>query len=178
MLYFVVLIAGLCQASDLEKGLIDLARRAVIAEVRHLPLPKPLESTPARPVFVTIEHDGKVIGCRGDLSIRTKSLEQEVILAARGAAAHDPRYRPLSIAILKDFLVTVTIIDRLEPLSDIRRLEPLDGLVLKASGKWGIVLPWEGKEPLIRLKWAYQKAGVQQGAASELSRLIATRSRG
>jgi hypothetical protein len=40
------------------------------------------------------------------------------------------------------------------------------------------VLPWEGKDPRIRLKWAYQKAGVAIGASANLYRLTATRFRG
>ncbi|RYG62416.1 AMMECR1 domain-containing protein, partial [bacterium] len=80
-----------------ERGLIALARRAVSAEVRGEPAPSSLSGrTPARPVFVTVEIDGLVRGCRGDLRTRARSLEEEVVLAARGAAAHDPKFRPLA----------------------------------------------------------------------------------
>ena len=165
-------------APDLNSDLVQLARKSVEAEVLHRPIPKPVTRTEVRPVFVTIEKYGKVLGCRGDISCRTTSLEDEVIQAARGAAAHDPRYRPLTQGDLKDFLVTVTIVSRKESISRVDSLEPSDGLVLVSGDKKGIVLPWEGRDPQIRLKWAYKKAGVADGAPASLFRLIASRSRG
>src|SRR4051794_37032182 len=78
--------------SPLEARLVRLARETVRAAVERTPVPGSEERTPPRPVFVTIEREGKVLGCRGSLVCRTSSLEEEVRLAARSAAAHDPRY--------------------------------------------------------------------------------------
>lgn len=168
---------GRAQGYD-ERRLIDVARTAVVSEVRGEAAARPLGGTLARPVFVTIEVDGKVRGCRGELTTRARSLEEEVALAARSAAAHDPRHRPVSTAELGKFLVTVTVVERTEPLPDAFGLRPEDGLALRSGGKTGIVLPWEGKEPSVRLEWAYRKAGVARGAAVSLRRLVATRFRG
>lgn len=74
--------------------------------------------------------------------------------------------------------VTVTVVDRLEPLSAISDLAPADGLVLRAGSKVGIVLPWEGKDPKIRLGWAYKKAGLPANSSATLERMIARRARG
>ena len=161
-----------------ERRLVEIARGAVVAAVQGTKAAKPGGSTTARPVFVTIEIDGRVRGCRGDLTARARSLEEEVALAARSAAAHDPRYRPLSPGDLKRFLVTVTVVDRTEPLRGVGGLTPEDGLVLKVGGKTGIVLPWEGKDPQVRLDWAYRKAGVGKGSGASLERLVARRFRG
>src|SRR5215212_10150835 len=100
-------VAGLAvaQTPD-EKALIELARSAVVAEVTGKKLSKSDRKSPPKPVFVTIESKGQVIGCRGTLEVRSASLEEEIVLAARSAAAHDPRYKPLSPADLKSFLVT------------------------------------------------------------------------
>jgi len=178
-----MIIAAIALASarftlDQDSALIQLARQSVEAEVLGKPIPKPAGRSEVHPVFVTIERNGKVLGCRGDLAIRTASLESEVILAARGAAAHDPRYRPLTKADLNAFLVTVTVVNRTEPIDTATGLEPEDGLVLKSGTKTGIVLPWEGKDPSVRLRWAYLKAGVSLGSPVTLFRLIASRSRG
>jgi AMMECR1 domain-containing protein len=100
---------------------------------------------------------------------------------ARSAAAFDPRYRPLTRDDLRDFLVTVTIIERLEPMekSAIGSLTPEHGLVLKTTGgKTGVVLPFEGKDPKVRLTWAYRKAGVAENVACNLQRMFAERFRG
>ena len=161
-----------------ERGLIALARASVAAEVRGERVAALTTKTPPRPVFVTIEVGGVVRGCRGDLATRAKSLEEEVVLAARAAATHDPKYRPLSPAELGRFLVTVTIVERIEPITGVAGLRPEDGLVLRSGGRTGVVLPWEGKDPDVRKKWAYRKAGVGTGAPVALFRLIAQRFRG
>lgn len=159
-------------------ALIKLARHAVTAEVAKREPPTPDKTTPARPVFVTIERKGVVLGCRGSLVVRSESLEGEVVAAARAAAAHDPRYRPLSPADLNGFLVTVTIVERQEAIHEVDGLKPEDGLVLVSGDQTGVVLPWEGKDPHVRLDWAYRKAGVSKGAKVALYRLIAQRFRG
>ena len=166
----------------MEAALIRLARAAVEAEVagKRLAAPRKSRSRP-QPVFVTIERRGQVVGCRGALECRTRSLEEEVVLAARAAAAHDPRYRPLSPRDLAGgFQVTVTLVQELRPLepSRVDTLSPAEGLVLKANGRTGIVLPWEGKAPRVRLEWAYKKAGIRPGAPCTLHLLIADRFRG
>lgn len=161
-----------------EAALIRIARESVRAEVRGEAPPRVPAKSPPRPVFVTIERKGRVIGCRGTLVSRAASLEEEVALAARAAAAHDPRYRPLTPDDLLDFLVTVTVISDLRPLSGIETLTPDAGLVLRASGRTGVVLPWEGRDPRIRLEWAYRKAGVTPGASCTLQKMLAERFRG
>jgi AMMECR1 domain-containing protein len=133
---------------------------------------------PPRPVFVTIEVNGSIRGCRGSLQVRTKSLEEEVALAARGAAAHDPRYRPLLRSELSKFLVTVTVVESQVPISDVSTLRPDDGLVLQSGNRFGVVLPWEGKDPNVRLDWAFRKAGVSPGASVALFLLKASRFKG
>jgi AMMECR1 domain-containing protein len=160
-----------------ERTLLRLARAAVTAEVEAKDSPRCEEHSPPEPVFVTIERKGRILGCRGSLECRSRSLEGEVLLAARAAAGHDPRYRPLTPKDLADFQVTVTIVHRLEPLDRVEALSPADGLVLRSGNRTGVVLPWEGKAPQVRLEWAYTKAGVHPGAPCALYRLIAERFR-
>ncbi|MHB8636560.1 MAG: AMMECR1 domain-containing protein [Fimbriimonadaceae bacterium] len=158
-----------------RRALLSLARAAIVAEVKKSPPPKPTTSTPVRPVFVTIEIGGNVHGCRGSLEVRASTLEGEIILAARAAASHDPRYRPISRAQLHHFNVTITVIEEKLPIRDVAGLAPADGIALESGSKWGIVLPWEGKDPRVRLRWAYDKAGVVDGAPANLYRLVAER---
>jgi AMMECR1 domain-containing protein len=167
-------------AAQSEQPLLALAHSAVRAEILGLPSPTPPGRSLALPVFVTLERDGKVLGCRGSLSARTASLEEEVALAARSAAAHDPRYRPLTSADLDHLRVTVTLVRRQEPITrdEISSLAPGDGLVLRQGGRTGIVLPWEGRDPAVRLRWAYRKAGAAEGSAAQLYRLTAERFKG
>ena len=129
-------------------------------------------------MFVTIEVDGTIRGCRGSLTTRTPTLFEEVCDAARSAAAFDARYRPLGASELAKMKVTVTIVYRIELISSVRGLTAADGLVLKSGDKTGVVLPWEGKDPQVRLKWAYAKAKVATGTPVNLYRLVAERYRG
>lgn len=165
--------------ADLDEArLIAIAKDAVIAEVKGQKQDPIKNGLTPEPVFVTIELNGKVVGCRGSLAPRSRSLEEEIRLAARSAAAHDPRYRPLTPADLERFQVTVTIVKGTDAISDIDGLRPEDGLILKAGTRTGIVLPWEGKDPKVRLQWAYRKAGVPLGTSCQLQRLKAIRFKG
>lgn len=161
-----------------EQRMIKLAKAAVMAEVLGQDSPTTSEGLPSKPVFVTIEVKGVIRGCRGSLKARSTNLEREIVLAARAAASHDPRYKPLRASELKDFNVTVTLVKGQEPITSVDGLRPSDGLVLQSGERFGIVLPWEGKDPKVRLGWAYKKAGVSQGAAVKLFRLKAERFRG
>jgi AMMECR1 domain-containing protein len=158
--------------------LIQIARQTVLSVVGHSAPPVLSAKTGSHGVFVTIESDNKVLGCRGTLTPHAPTLEQEVVEAAQSACMHDPRYKPLTQLVLKRFLVTVTVVEGLEPIQTVKDLEPSDGLVLESGDRKGVVLPWEGKDPLVRLKWAYKKAGVPEGSACELYRLKGDRYRG
>ena len=163
-----------------EADLIALARANVEAAVKNQSPPTSSHGERARPVFVTIERGGKVLGCRGTLQARFGSLEAEVCNAARSAARNDPRYPPLSPADLKKYLVTVTVVESQTPLemANIGSLQRGEGLVLQSGNRVGVVLPWEGNDARVRLGWAYKKAGVAPGASCRLYRLKAARFRG
>ncbi|CAN5732855.1 hypothetical protein BH11ARM2_BH11ARM2_18310 [soil metagenome] len=161
-----------------DARLIEIARAAVAAEALHSPLPALHRDAQPQPVFVTVEVDGKVRACRGSLVTRTSSLEEEVALAARGAAGFDPRYGRLSKLAIDKMLVTVTVIEAQRPIEDATALRSEEGLALISGNKTGVVLPWEGRDARTRLRWAYRKAGVTQGAPVRLVLLIARRSRG
>ncbi len=138
--------------------------------------PAPKTKTPAQGVFVTIETNGNVVACRGALTPSEPTLELEIQKAARSATMFDPRYHRVDLKS-KAFKVTLTLVRRQEPLGVIQNLQPKDGLVLRSSKGVGIVLPWEGRDPETRLKWAYKKANTPEGTSVSLSRLIAERYR-
>lgn len=157
---------------------IALARQTVEHVVLGGPAPVTKGSEPAKGVFVTIERDGTILGCRGTLSPTKKTLQDEIVAAATGAAKFDPRYGPVKKEKLGKFLVTVTVVDRLISIDTHEGLRPEEGLVLRSGSKTGVVLPWEGKDAAIRLSWAYKKAGVQPGTTVSLMKMIAERYRG
>jgi len=168
-----------CFAWD-EARLIALARQSVEAQVKGEKPPVPRDDDPPMGVFVTIERGGKVLGCRGTLAATQSSLEREIARAARSACAFDPRYRPLSPADLKDFRVTVTLVQCQTPLAreELSSLQAEEGLTLQSGERYGIVLPFEGRDPHTRLRWAWKKAGVSPGSPYRLFRMQAQRFRG
>jgi len=168
----------LTQEERIAEPWIALARGTVEHVVLGRPAPAPIELAPSRGVFVTIERDGTILGCRGTLSPTKKSLGEEIMAAATGAAKFDPRYGPVSKDKLDRFLVTVTIVDRLISVATHDGLKPEEGLVLRSGSKTGVVLPWEGKDPAVRLSWAFRKAGVSPGTEVTLMKLIGKRYRG
>ena len=157
---------------------VRLAKATVSAAVMGTPLPKSRLRSPAKPVFVTIEVNRAVRGCRGTLLPHSATLGDEIRSAAEAAALHDPRYQPVRVPELLRMAVTVTIVDRLESITSVDGLRREDGLVLRSGNRTGIVLPWEGFDAETRLQWAYKKAGVTPGSPVQLQRLTGERYRG
>jgi AMMECR1 domain-containing protein len=148
------------------------ARAVVCERLGETPAVKPNDE-PAKPVFVTIERKGRVLGCQGSLDLRHAQMAEEIETACVWAM----RGVPVNQLKPDEILVTLTMVNRLEPLRDVRTLTMEHGLVLTKGSRTGIVLPFEGKEPLVRLGWAYRKAGLKAGEPVILQKLIGVRCR-
>jgi len=122
--------------------------------------------------FVTItKGDEKALrGCIGSLEAY-RPLYEDIILNARSAALHDPRFQALSEFEYDDIKVEVSILSKPQKLeySDIDDLKDkikpyVDGIVLKLDGHQATFLPqvWE-QLPSFELFFAHlcQKAGLQ-----------------
>jgi MEMO1 family protein len=168
-------LVGLTQGLS-AKPLAEFTYKTVDAILRSEPLPAPSSKSMTKGVFVTIESNGKVLGCRGTMEPSEPTLELEIQRVARSATQFDPRYGRVQLG-KSPYAVTLTIVDRTEPLGLIDSLRPEEGLVLRSSTGVGVVLPWEGKDPKTRLEWAYTKAKTPRGASVRLERLFAKRFR-
>ena len=164
------------QVGSAAEPLAEFTYRTVDAILKSQPLPTPPSKSPTKGVFVTIESNGKVLGCRGTMEPSEASLELEIQKAAKSAALFDPRYHRVVLG-KNAYAVTLTIVERTEPLGSVETLKPDQGLILRSSLGVGVVLPWEGKDPKTRLSWAYTKANTPKNAAVKLERLFAKRSR-
>lgn len=163
------------EVRDKHSRWLPQVRRWMVAAIEGKPSPDLHSQTPPVPVFVTVERHGRVLGCRGSLQIRSDRLERELELAARSAVRHDPRYPPIQRQELDQARITITFVERLLPVRDVKRLTTETGLVLRSGNRVGVVLPFEGRDPETRLKWAYQKAGIQFGSSVSLFAMHATR---
>ena len=83
--------------SDSQKhALVDLARRAVVAQVAGTaaPVPVAIGLPDASGAFVTLKRLGALRGCLGTLQC-SRGLAAEVARCAAEAASEDPRFPPV-----------------------------------------------------------------------------------
>lgn len=165
-----------------QAWLLRFLRARMEGVVRHKPfrLPSPREIPDvwrqAGGVFVTLEVAHRVRGCSGSLYPRFPQRWQEAQRALE-RALYDPRYRPIRPRELSLVRISVTVVLAIEPIEHIGQLGGAEhGLVLRTQdGREGVVLPYEGRLPEERLRWAYQKAGATQSHPAQLYRLRAER---
>jgi AMMECR1 domain-containing protein len=112
-----------------------------------------------RAVFVTLEKEGKVRGCRGSLDPSAKNIGEEVIIMSVAAAMGDKRFPPLTKTGLKKSRISITVVGELIPYNG-ETIDKADGVVYRKGDNTGIVLPWEGSDTKTRIDWAYKKAGI------------------
>lgn len=111
-------------------------------------------------LFITLEEGYKVRGCRGTLNPVYSNLKEEIINNTIGACIRDNRFKPLTKNELKLVLISITIIESIEPMENIYSVEKKDGIIAEKDGKTGVVLPYEGSDPQIRAQWAQKKAQI------------------
>lgn len=92
-------------------------------------------------VFVTLKEYGDLRGCIGNI-VGIRPLYQGVIENAQNAAAHDPRFNPVTPDELEQIEIEISV---MSPLKPVRSLDEIlvgrDGLVLKKGFHSGVFLP-------------------------------------
>ena len=123
--------------------------------------------------FVTLERDGRLLGCVGSLE-RARPLASTVARAAYAAAFEDPRLPAVDAADFPTMSVKVSVLSELEPLaaSDyadlVARTRPgVDGLVVRAGRNQATLLPsvWHqlpAAPEFVAALW--NKAGLVRGS--------------
>ena len=158
---------------------LKLARAAIAQSIGisyEIDLDKILEKYPELKEpgssFVTITkgQEQSLRGCIGSLEAY-RPLYEDIILNARSAALHDPRFQALSELEYDDIKVEVSILSKpkilnYDDIDDLRnKIKPnVDGVVLKLDGHQATFLPqvWE-QLPTFDLFFAHlcQKAGLK-----------------
>lgn len=161
------------------EALVREARRTVESLLLRGRRPEPDPAFGARfgraaGVFVTIERRGRLRGCVG-YPEPARPLREALPDAAAAAATADPRFAPMSPAELDGAEFEVTV---LSPPEEVRVSDPSeypsrirvgrDGLVVRAGGRSGLLLPQVpaalGWGPEEFLSGACEKAGLPAGA--------------
>jgi MEMO1 family protein len=125
-------------------------------------------------VFVTLSRHGKSRACWGSVESDGTDLVQSTVRATLEALNNEYRYKPVSVFEWKTLKPQVTIINEVEPIASIRSLNPLrDGLLVRAGGKSGVLLPGEASDAVYQLVQCKLKAGIKPGEPCQLFRLKA-----
>lgn len=128
-----------------------------------------------RGVFVTLRgRDGALRGCVGTLAPRFSSVAEETWWMARAAAFEDHRFEPLTAAELPDVRIEVSVVQPLERVDDLARLDPRRyGVVVQtADGRRGALLPGiaDVRDAREQLKIARRKGGIGADEPVSVSR--------
>ncbi|HOU92474.1 MAG TPA: AmmeMemoRadiSam system protein A [Polyangiaceae bacterium] len=161
-----------------RRALLGLARRSIttsVREGRRLTLPDGLPPSllVPRAAFVTLEMDGALRGCIGNLTPQGP-LALAVVENARAAALRDPRFPPVVAREIDRLTLEVSVLGPSVPLAFVdpadllRRLTPhRDGVVLALGGQRATFLPqvWDKlPDPEVFLDHLARKAGATPGA--------------
>ena len=150
-------------AAAIEHGL----RTGRVLEVDPAPYPEPLRAK--RATFVTVERDGRLLGCIGTIHARTSAVE-DVAKNAHGAVLYDPRCPRLDPDDLADLRIHISLLTEPSPMTFaseadlVEQLRPgVDGLLLEDGIYRGTFLPvvWATlPDPRDFLRHLKQKAGL------------------
>lgn len=150
-------------AAAIEHGL----RTGRVLEVDPTPFPEPLRAT--RATFVTVERDGRLLGCIGTIHARMTVVE-DVAKNAHGAVLYDPRCPKLDSDDVADLEIHISLLTEPSPMTFaseadlVDQLRPgVDGLLLEDGLHRGTFLPvvWESlPDPHDFFRHLKQKAGL------------------
>ncbi|NLS44593.1 MAG: AMMECR1 domain-containing protein [Firmicutes bacterium] len=173
---------GILKASRspaLEREVLDIARasvaRVILGETTELKLKSPDRIITGQlckiqaGVFVTLIIDDKIRGCMGRIYPAESNLKDEIASAAGMAATMDTRYPPISAEEICKLDFCISIVGRIRRESPNIQVNPrLEGILVKACGLSGVILPGEAKTAAYQRGWALREAGIKSGVPYEL----------
>lgn len=127
--------------------LVELARKTIETYVKTGKLIPPPAQLPAEMkgkagVFVSLKKHGELRGCIGTIASTTDNIAEEIIRNAIEAAAHDPRFAPVTKTELADLEISVDVLGEPEPAASIKDLDVKRfGVIVKSGQRRGLLLP-------------------------------------
>jgi len=128
-----------------QKILLNIARQAIIDQIqtgRYEVEPREEKSLNSRSgCFVSIKQNGKLRGCIGNFQSELP-LFSEVAEMAVSSATKDPRFYPMLVEDLKDFMLEISVLSPLEKIEETDEIEVgKHGIYLEKSFHRGVLLP-------------------------------------
>jgi len=155
-----------------KKELLSLARRTIESFVKTGKAPpitiKDTRLNQVQGAFVTIRKHGQLRGCVG--SVVAQEPLYQTIKDMAIAASRDPRFKPLTVAELKDMDLEISVLSVPERIKDISEIQlGKHGVIVAQGDHEGVFLPqvadetgWSKQEFLSQL--CSQKAGLPPDA--------------
>ncbi|MPM44703.1 hypothetical protein SDC9_91384 [bioreactor metagenome] len=152
-----------------EDEYVRLARLSLETFVKtgkHVKMPGGLPDEMAKRragTFVSLKKHGQLRGCIGTISATTGSVAEEILQNAVSAAAHDPRFTPVTHDELGDLVYSVDVLGETEDIQSPAQLDVKKyGVIVTNGRRRGLLLPnLEGVDTVEeQISIAKQKAGI------------------
>jgi AmmeMemoRadiSam system protein A len=167
-----------------EDPYVHLARETVTRSVKHLPPAADLSVYPEEMrqrkagVFVSLHEDGELRGCIGTFKPTTDCIAKEIMQNAVSASSEDPRFPPVEEKELDRLVYSVDVLGDIEPVKDIRELDPHRyGVIVSCGRRRGLLLPdLEGVDTVSeQIEIARRKGGIGEEEPLTLERFEVVR---
>lgn len=167
-----------------EDPYVHLARETINRSIKHLPDVKNLAGYPEEMrrrkagVFVSIHEDGQLRGCIGTFKPTTECIAKEIMQNAVSASSEDPRFPPIEEEELDRLVISVDVLGEIEPVEDVRELDPHRyGVIVSCGSRRGLLLPdLEGVDTAAeQIDIARRKGGISEDEPLTLQRFEVVR---
>jgi hypothetical protein len=157
-------------SDEQRETLHQVARESIAAGLANRKYEPPAEESlqTERGAFVTLELDGQLRGCIGQLRGRGP-LTETIAQMAHAAAFDDPRFTPLTIPEFERLKIEISVLSPLKRVHDINEIEVgRDGLMIKLEMHTGLLLPQvatdHGWDRITFLEQTCLKAGLPKNS--------------
>lgn len=154
-----------------RRQLLHFVREVIECDLAgaELPAPPPVPRlTEPGSCFVTLEEDGDLRGCIGNLEA-FEPLGENLLRNAINASRSDPRFPPVEAEELPHILIELSILTLASPIESVEEFRiGLDGIILRAAGRSAVFLPQVAPEQHwdreTTLRYLSRKAGLPDDA--------------
>ena len=123
-------------------------------------------------VFVTLSKNSATRACWGTVYPQQGDIVHEIVFSTLGALTKDYRFKPVRKSELADLKIQVSIIRGITPVVNVSSIDPLrDGIMVRAGGRSGVILPGEAVDAYYEFVLARLKAGIKPAEPCQIYKL-------
>lgn len=149
---------------DINKESLKLARETLEVYIKTKNKPfniSVLNTLPPKGLFVILKKGEKVRGCAGSFKPIYNTLGEGIVNFTIIASTQDIRYPPIKIDEIDEIKIMIIFPQEIIPIDSPYHFFPLkEGLIIKKSGKEGVVIPGEAKTVEYAIKIGMKNAEI------------------